>query len=263
MVKSVDDSPTVPPAGVRVLRGGGAAARVRPWPDRSDVAHLVTLDIPQGLHAVVLRSWLNELSALGYRSIRTGAIRPAHRGPYDALGFVVVQELALLQLDNRGDGPVRVPAHLPPTGVRLRRGRPSDAEVLAVLDARSFPTGWGLDEAGVTDAVRATPQHRIAVAVRDHESISDGQPLGYAISGRGGRAAYLQRLAVTPEARTLGIGALLVEDGVRWARRWRAQTVTVNTQSDNESALHLYQRAGYVLQPARLVVLERLLDDLS
>ncbi len=210
----------------------------------------------------VLRSWLSQLATLGYTRIRTGAIRPAQRGPYDALAFVPAQELALLQYDGHLTGTPRVPPHLPPTGVRIRRGRQSDAELLADLDCLAFPKGWGLDADGVLDAVRATPHFRIAVAVRHGDSVSDRMPLGYAVSGRGGRAAYLQRLAVLPEARTIGVGAMLVDDGVRWARRWRSHTVTVNTQSDNTAALNLYQRAGYVLQPTQLVVLERSLDNI-
>ena len=262
MVKSVDEPSSGQRTTGHVLRGGGASARVRPWPGSNNVAHLVTLDLRSGLHSAVLRSWLHQLSALGYTHIRTGAIRPAQRGPYDALGFTPAQELALLQYDTRLTGTPRVPPHLPPTGVRIRRGRPSDAGLLAELDQQAFPSGWGLDAEGVLDAIRATPSSRIAVAVRQGDSISDRMPLGYAISGRGGRAAYLQRLAVTPEARMIGIGALLVADGLRWARRWRTHTVTVNTQSDNTPALNLYQGCGYVLQPARLVVMERSLDNI-
>ncbi len=262
VVKSVDDPSTVSHSGAHVLRGGGAAARVRPWPGSPRTAHLVTLDLRTTLHPAVLRSWLHQLGDLGYTRIRTGAIRPAQRSPYDALGFTMAQELALLQFDSHLAGTPRVPAHLPPTGVRIRRGRPSDAEALAELDRHAFPPGWGLDADGVLDAIRATPYHRIAVALRLGDAIGDRMPLGYAISGRGGRAMYLQRLAVVPAARRLGVGALLVADGLRWAQRWRSNTVTVNTQSDNTAALDLYQRAGFVLQPTRLVVLERSLDNI-
>ncbi len=185
MVKSVDESSAGQCTTGHVLRGGGASARVRPWPGANDVAHLVTLDLRSGLHPAVLRSWLHQLSELGYTHIRTGAIRPAQRGPYDALGFIPAQELALLQYDARLSGTPRVPLHLPPTGVRIRRGRPADAGLLAELDRHAFPAGWGLDTEGVLDAIRATPSSRIAVAVRWGESISDRMPLGYAISGRG------------------------------------------------------------------------------
>lgn len=261
MVKSVDEPPTAPPAGLRILRGGGSTARVRPWPDEPERAHLIVTEPGPGLVTVILRSWMRELASLGFRSVRTGALRPAQRSPYDTLGFGVAQELALLQLDLQRRTAM-VPAHPAPAGVRIRRGRMTDAEFLGLLDTRAFPTGWGLDEPGVLDAVRATPHHRISVAVRAGQSIGDGMALGFAISGRGGRAAYLQRLAVAPEARAIGVGALLVDDGIRWAKRWRAHTVTVNTQSDNHAALGLYQRAGYQLQSTQLVVMERSLDEL-
>ena len=90
--------PSGPPPGPtpRILRSGGLSARVRPWPHEPTIAHLVTLDQQMPLPSVLLQGWLRELTDQGYERVRSGALSPAHRLPYDALGFTLAQELAEL-----------------------------------------------------------------------------------------------------------------------------------------------------------------------
>ena len=87
--------------------------------------------------------------------------------------------------------------------------------------------------------------------------MGDRGPLGYAITGIAGRRGYVQRLAVHPDARRRGIGATLLVDGLRWARRRGAREAVVNTDRDNAAARSLYESYGFVELPAGLVVLER------
>jgi GNAT superfamily N-acetyltransferase len=73
----------------------------------------------------------------------------------------------------------------------------------------------------------------------------------------------VQRLAVHPAVQGRGIGAALLSDGLRWLRRWGARDALVNTQEGNHRSLRLYQRAGFVLQPDGLAVLQIALDERS
>ena len=82
-----------------------------------------------------------------------------------------------------------------------------------------------------------------------------GGLIGYAITGRSGRRGYIQRLAVHPDCRGVGLGTALVTDGLRWLRRWRVRQAIVNTQFDNGRALALYERLGFARQPLGLSVL--------
>lgn len=238
----------------RLLRGAGLVARVRPWPHEPSIAHLVTLDQQLPLPSAVLRSWLNQLSGDGYTRVRTGALAPSHRSPYDALGFTVAQELTLLHLDLRGSLARSVRDAGRASSVVLRRHRADELSVLARVDQSAFPPGWGLDAMGLLEAARATPSSRIRVAI-SHDEI-----VGLAIAGRSASASFLQRLAVSPTHRRAGTGTALVADAVTWAMRRRCRAMAVNTQSDNEPALALYCRLGFEPSPTPLVVLERPLN---
>jgi len=110
-----------------------------------------------------------------------------------------------------------------------------------------------LDDAGLTDALTATPHTRFQVVV-DRNTL---RVVGYAISGRSGRNGYLQRLAVDPSEQGRGLGRWLVMDGLRWLSRWRADQCVVNTQWGNDVALSLYERVGFRRLPQGLAVLHK------
>jgi len=117
------------------------------------------------------------------------------------------------------------------------------------LDDDAFPDEWRLGRSGLGDALEATPQTRFRLA-----RTSSG-PVAYAICGRSGRDGYVQRLAVASTHRGQGLGRALTLDGLRWLKRWKASSASVNTYVGNDVALRLYRSLGFVEVRPGLMVL--------
>jgi ribosomal protein S18 acetylase RimI-like enzyme len=170
--------------------------------------------------------------------------------PFLEAGFVERERLHLLIHDLR-DLPD------PHTPARLRRARRHDRPAVLTIDQLAFDEFWRLDEAGLLDAIAATPVARFRVGVLDDTIV------GYAVCGRANDRGYVQRLAVHPDHRGIALGAALVVDGLAWARQHRCSQAMVNTQVGNDRALALYLSLGFVRQPDGLVVLTRALTGPS
>jgi ribosomal protein S18 acetylase RimI-like enzyme len=233
-----------------VLRAGGAAIRVRPWPGDQSTAQV--LPVPGALlpSASEVARWLHALSRLGYHRVRTAALGPQDQGPYLEAGLDPLEELALL----RRSLDVKIPALVR----RPRRAGSRDWAVLPGIDAAAFPPGWHLDHDGILDACRATPRHRLRVAIEPDRS---PDAVGYVVNGRARGTGYVQRLAVHPSSAGRGWGAALVIDGLQWMRSHGCGDALVNTHVGNDRALALYDRLGFQRLPDGLTILGRALRD--
>jgi ribosomal protein S18 acetylase RimI-like enzyme len=233
----------------RVIESGRERLRVGPWRGDRRTAYLNPVPGAPLPSADFVRRCLRSLAGQGYLRVVTGALSPSEQSPFRAAGFVVTEHLHLLAHDLRD-----LPAAEPPDGLLRRSSRRDRPSVLA-LDHLAFEPFWRLDDAGLDEAIAATPHTRFRVAVGE-----DGGVVGYAITGRAGRRGYLQRLAVHPDVQRQGLGTILVVDALRWLRRWRAERAMVNTQLANERALSLYERVGFRRESSGLSVLARDLD---
>jgi ribosomal protein S18 acetylase RimI-like enzyme len=227
---------------VHTVHWRGGWARISPWRQRAEVAHLtIAADRPPTTSDVA--RFVAVVRAHGYDSIVTNALSAANSLAFLDAGFVVRKRLHLLAHDL---------TDLPPRSPETRRARRSDRTAILALDASAFDGFWRIDGDGFTEAVRATPATRVRVT-----SGAGGRVSGYAVTGRAGQQGYLQRLAVHPEARKCGIGRTLVVDALSWLRRRASRRALVNTQFDNAAALALYESCGFRRLPVGLSVLGR------
>lgn len=210
----------------------------RSWP--GDPSGRTALVRPAGRDAADLRA----LRSAGYERARTGAMTHAEATPLVQRGWKVAAHLHLLRHDMG-----RLPPEHPRSGPRLRRATESDLDAAVALDDATFPLEWRLGRSGLADALRATPQSRFRLARGSSE------PVGYAICGRSRRDGYVQRLAVAPAHQGRGLGRALTLDGLRWLKRWKATTASVNTYVGNDAALRLYESLGFVEVKPGLMVL--------
>ena len=225
---------------------GADRLRVGPWRGDARVAYVAPAPDAPPPTADAVRRCLEELAGAGYAEVVTGALAPGEQGAFASAGFVVRERLHLLAHDLT-DLPVLPPAP-------LRRCRRGDRPAALAVDGRAFPPFWRLDDAGLQDALEATPVARFRVAAGGHGIV------GYAICGRSGRRGYVQRLAVDPDHQGQGLGRALVVDGLAWMQRRGVTRAVVNTQYDNDGALSLYERLGFTRQPGGLAVLSARLE---
>lgn len=122
---------------------------------------------------------------------------------------------------------------------QLREAEWTDIAALATLDAELFAddawseTTWWAEFA-------ARPRRAYTVLTAAHTI------LGYAGLDLGGEVADVMTIAVSPHCRGQGHGRTLLDHLVRTAREAGAEHLMLEVRADNEPAIGLYRRAGFV-----------------
>jgi ribosomal-protein-alanine N-acetyltransferase len=118
----------------------------------------------------------------------------------------------------------------------LRDARAADVAAVVAIERHSFGDPWS---EGSFRALLTAPQARFRVAERD------GALLGYCVAWHIADEAELANVAVAPEARRQGIGALLLDDLLAVADQPPGQTVYLEVRERNLAAQALYRSRGF------------------
>lgn len=229
----------------RMVHHGRDRVQISAWKSHDHIANLVPFPEREALSADAVAHASKAVREQGFTSTYTAALTPAQAEPFLVAGFDLVEELHLLRRVFDGEPPSE--------RAGLRRGRRSDFDDVLALDVLAFDDFWQFDRSSLTDAMRATPRHRFQVARTTPVH-------GYHVTGLAGSNAYVQRVAVHPDAQGQGWGTRLVNDSLRWAWRNGATMSHVNTQITNHRAVALYERCGFISASYRLQVLHSTLD---
>jgi [ribosomal protein S18]-alanine N-acetyltransferase len=133
----------------------------------------------------------------------------------------------------------------PTPGLRLRRAGIADIDALDALEQAAF-SGDRMRRRQFLHHVQA-PSSDLIVAM------SQQRLLGYALllRRRGIRSCRVYSIAVSPEARGQGLGAVLLERLERIARIHGLSEIRLEVRQDNATALALYESRGYQRFDAR------------
>jgi ribosomal protein S18 acetylase RimI-like enzyme len=125
--------------------------------------------------------------------------------------------------------------------VRVRRGQAVDLPAVLAIDQACFDAQWNKDEGVLGPALVTSPAFFIAEI--------DGEVVGYAFvtTHFGGKLVHLVRIAVLPAWRGRAVGVRLLAEVVLYARAIGADSLTLNTQSNNTAARRLYEWFGFHL----------------
>ena len=124
----------------------------------------------------------------------------------------------------------------------IRRMEPGDLEQVAELEKLCFSEPWSY---GILEAGIHSPYDVYYVYERD------GEVWGYCnlrlLAGEG----EIQRIAVLPLRRRLGLGRELMEAMLACSRDHQAEAVSLEVRAGNEGARRLYEACGFAAEAVR------------
>lgn len=176
-----------------------------------------------------------EIARRGGAKVAAIAIQPWFQDVLSGSGFVNRQQIVMLEW--RGFAGQLFAAR-EAGGIRIRKMTEVDLPEVEKTDAASFDPLW---QNPLETLRRAFAQALYATVAENENGI-----IGYQLSTGGGQRAHLARLAVHPAVQGKGAGRALLSDLFRNITYAGISRLSVNTQSDNEVSLSLYQRMGFV-----------------
>jgi ribosomal-protein-alanine N-acetyltransferase len=130
---------------------------------------------------------------------------------------------------------------VPADEVRLEPMRWWHVEACVALERDLFPADAWSPETFWSELARVPDSRHYLVALD-----AGGRVVGYAGLSALPPEADIQTLAVAPSGQGRGLGSRLLDALLAEAARRGATTVLLEVRADNEAALHLYGRRGFV-----------------
>jgi len=173
-----------------------------------------------------------EIARAGGATVAAIAIQPWFQQLLAANGFENRQQIVMLEWRYQPW------AEREADEIQIRRMNESDLPDVEITDRASFHPLW---QNPLGTLKRAYEQALFATVAENENGI-----VGYQLTTGSGQRAHLARLAVHPEVQGHGVGKALLIDLFSKLMRNGITRLTVNTQSDNNVSLCLYQKMGFV-----------------
>lgn len=125
-------------------------------------------------------------------------------------------------------------------GVLVRRATEADAPLVAAIEQRSFGDPW---EPAAFVTLARNPDAFFLVAARRAQPLV---PIGYLVGWFVLDEGEVANVAVAPEARGLGVGALLLDAMLAESRRRAVATLFLEVRESNAPARALYASRGFL-----------------
>jgi len=175
----------------------------------------------------------SEIADKGGATVAAIAMQPWFQQILAADGFANNQQIVMLEWRNKFWTEHNT------QGIRIRKMLEADLPEVEKTDAASFTPLW---QNPLETLRRAFSQTFFATVAEDEHGI-----VGYQLTTGGRLHAHLARLAVHPSAQGRGAGKALLNELFARLTQLGVPKLTVNTQSDNDVSMSLYQKMGFML----------------
>lgn len=128
-------------------------------------------------------------------------------------------------------------------GVDIVRAGAATLEILESLHGACFAIGW--DEQAIARLL-AMPGATGTLAVLRPQAQQDATPAGFLLGREAGGEAEIISIGVLPDFRGRGLGGALVSEFVTRMQQRGAEMVFLEVAVDNDAAVSLYKRLGFI-----------------
>jgi ribosomal protein S18 acetylase RimI-like enzyme len=233
-------------------RGTRVVAALACPPDLPDTAWLRLFVVAEGVEAQAAWTLLwprarHDLVGQGLAGVAALSLDAWTEPLYESVGFQRTHDVVVLS--RAANRPLSAKPASRRAGMEPALVRAAGADDLAAIgeaDRSAFRPPWQLSPEMV----------RVASAQAEYLSVAEyaGRVIGYQLTTPSRAGAHLARLAVLPELQGRGVATRLVEDLIAFYARRGGREITVNTQSDNQASLAVYQHLGFEFTGARFPV---------
>ncbi len=119
--------------------------------------------------------------------------------------------------------------------------RAEHIEGIAEIEKECFSSPWTYE--GIEEELGNPNAHFLTALC--------GKPVGYIGAHEIAGEAYIANIAVLPQYRRMGIGAMLLEKAVRGAQSRGCEFITLEVRRSNLGAIALYEKAGFEIAGER------------
>jgi len=142
--------------------------------------------------------------------------------------------------------------------INIRQPRADEVEKLQFLDDEVFlhdvefdsdlDMTWAKSEKGQTyfSNLVSDPNSYCLIAEENNKAVGYLVASSKEISYRKSRCAELQNMGVSPDYRSKGIGSMLIQECLEWAKKEGYQKVYVSAYFGNIDAIKFYKKNGFV-----------------
>jgi len=191
----------------------------------------------RGIGRSMARAVVRECQNRGVRRLLIVVPQESREGPAfaGAMGTRHSHSEYTMDLDARRIPPFE-PIH---DAVELRPAGAEDVPIMAAIVASAFAEPVGEEEQALVrlmkDSTRIT-----------YLATQDGRPVGVIQSAVSDGRAFIVHFAVRPEMQGRGIGRQMLMAIVRGLQNSGGKRITIEVETENQNALSLYQRCGFV-----------------